>query len=181
MANDYVDKIDLDGEQWDIKDSPLTLSFSEFLNNLVGVIMPYGGTVAPTGFLLCNGQAVSRSTYSKLFSVIGVAFGSGDGSTSFNLPDLRESTVKGIGENPNGTSHVKSGGLSIGEFLDDRVQTHTHKITFNNKFLGYGSVASGAGSNIKIQTSDTDGTVQTGRYGVTTEVKSIGTNFIIKY
>ena len=55
----------------------------------IGSILPYGGTSAPTGWQLCYGQAISRTTYSALFAVIGIAFGAGDGSTTFNVPDLR--------------------------------------------------------------------------------------------
>jgi microcystin-dependent protein len=55
----------------------------------VGTIVMYGGTTSPTGWLLCDGAAISRSTYSDLFAVVGELFGSGDGSTTFNLPDLR--------------------------------------------------------------------------------------------
>lgn len=58
-----------------------------------GAILPFAGISAPTGFLMCDGTAVSRSTYATLFSVIGTAFGSGDGSTTFNLPDYRDKTV----------------------------------------------------------------------------------------
>lgn len=53
----------------------------------VGAIVPYGGDTAPTGYLLCDGSAVSRTTYSDLYGVIGTKYGSGDGSTTFNLPD----------------------------------------------------------------------------------------------
>lgn len=61
-----------------------------------GAVLPYTGTAAPTGFLLCQGQAVSRSTYSSLFNVIGTAYGSGDGSTTFNVPDLRGMFLRGV-------------------------------------------------------------------------------------
>jgi microcystin-dependent protein len=54
-----------------------------------GTILAYGGAAAPSGYLLCYGQAVSRSTYSDLFAIIGTAFGVGNGTTTFNLPDLR--------------------------------------------------------------------------------------------
>jgi len=54
-----------------------------------GVVLPFAGTSAPAGFLLCGGQAVSRATYAALFAAIGTTFGAGDGSTTFNLPDLR--------------------------------------------------------------------------------------------
>jgi microcystin-dependent protein len=54
-----------------------------------GVYFPYGGTAAPSGYLLCDGTAYSRSTYSDLFAVIGTSYGTGDGATTFNVPDLR--------------------------------------------------------------------------------------------
>jgi hypothetical protein len=52
-----------------------------------GMIMQFAGDVAPDGWLFCDGSAVSRTTYSNLFSVIGTKYGSGDGTTTFNLPD----------------------------------------------------------------------------------------------
>lgn len=55
----------------------------------VGALLPFAGAAAPAGFLLCDGSAVSRSTYADLFAVLGVAYGPGNGSTTFNLPDLR--------------------------------------------------------------------------------------------
>lgn len=54
-----------------------------------GVIIPYGSATAPTGWLLCDGAAVSRTTYADLFAIIGTTFGVGDGSTTFNVPDCR--------------------------------------------------------------------------------------------
>ncbi len=59
----------------------------------VGVVLPYTGTIAPTGYLLCDGQAVSRTTYITLFTVIGTAFGSGDGSITFNVPDMQSESA----------------------------------------------------------------------------------------
>lgn len=55
----------------------------------IGTQVAFGGTTAPTGWLLCYGQAVSRTTYALLFAVIGTAYGAGDSSTTFNLPDKR--------------------------------------------------------------------------------------------
>lgn len=54
-----------------------------------GMIVEYGGDAAPTGWLLCYGQPISRDTYAALFNIIGTTFGSGNGSTTFNLPDFR--------------------------------------------------------------------------------------------
>ena len=55
-----------------------------------GIISAYAGSTAPGGFLLCDGTAVSRTTYAALFAVTGTTYGAGDGSTTFNVPDLRE-------------------------------------------------------------------------------------------
>ena len=63
----------------------------------VGSLLPYGGSSAPnSSWLLCYGQAVSRSTYSSLYAVLGDLYGSGDGSTTFNLPDLRGRVPVGL-------------------------------------------------------------------------------------
>ena len=55
-----------------------------------GIIVPWGDTSIPSGFLECNGQSVSRTTYSALFAVVGTTYGSGNGSTTFDLPDLQD-------------------------------------------------------------------------------------------
>jgi microcystin-dependent protein len=62
-----------------------------------GVVQMYGGSTAPTGWILCNGTAVSRTTYASLFAVCSTAFGTGDGSTTFNVPDFRGRTPIGVG------------------------------------------------------------------------------------
>lgn len=150
----------------------------------IGSIIPYGGATAPDGFLLCQGQAVSRTTYAELFAVIGTSFGSGDGSTTFNIPDLREATTKGAGLTGKTVgAHVKSGGLAVGEFLDDRIQGHEHTQYYNRSvavFINPG----GTGMDARVTTSTTgivtDGTNGTPRIGNTTEVKAVGVNYIIK-
>ncbi len=68
-----------------------------------GIIMDYAGTSAPSGWLLAAGQAVSRSTYATLFGILGTRYGSGDGSTTFNLPDLRGRVTAGK-DDMNGTA-----------------------------------------------------------------------------
>jgi len=69
----------------------------------IGAVIDFGGTTAPVGWLLCYGQAISRSTYSALYAIIGDAYGAGDGSTTFNVPDLRGRVVAGR-DNLGGTS-----------------------------------------------------------------------------
>jgi len=66
-------------------------------NMPVGATIPFAGDSIPAGWLLCNGQAVSRATYATLFGVIGTTFGVGDGSTTFNVPDMRQRVARGIG------------------------------------------------------------------------------------
>lgn len=65
-------------------------------NTPVGLISMYSGTTAPTGWLICDGSAISRTTYATLFGVIGTTYGSGDGSTTFNLPNLKGKVPVGL-------------------------------------------------------------------------------------
>lgn len=65
-------------------------------DNIVGSVAFFAFTTAPTGWLKCNGQAISRTTYSTLFAAIGTNYGAGDGSTTFNVPDLRGEFLRGL-------------------------------------------------------------------------------------
>ena len=73
--------------------NPATL----FAPLVVGIVSPYAGSSAPSGWLLCDGSAVSRTTYSALFAITSTTYGAGDGSTTFNLPDLRNRVAVGAG------------------------------------------------------------------------------------
>ena len=66
----------------------LTADKESFISAITGMLFMYGASSAPTGFLLCNGQAISRTTYANLFAVISTTYGVGDGSTTFNVPNL---------------------------------------------------------------------------------------------
>lgn len=94
-----------------------------------GVTVPYAGATSPTGWLLCNGQAVSRTSYPRLFAAIGTTYGSGDGSTTFNVPDLRECNPVGIGKRASGVTNHNE--LTLGGFQDDQYQQHSHGVTGN--------------------------------------------------
>lgn len=76
---------------------------------LPGIIRMYGGSTAPEGYLTCDGSAVSRNKYPDLFGVIGTTFGAGDGSTTFNVPDLRGRTAIGSGTGTGGGSSGAAG------------------------------------------------------------------------
>lgn len=65
---------------------------------MTGTVLDFAGAVAPAGWLLCDGSSVSRTTYANLFAVIGITHGSGDGSTTFSLPDGRGRVIAGKGD-----------------------------------------------------------------------------------
>jgi hypothetical protein len=79
-----------------------------------GMVFPYGGASAPTGAFLCNGAAYSRVGYKRLFDAIGTVFGAGDGSTTFNVPDLRRRLPYGTGGSLGGFAIGATGNESEG-------------------------------------------------------------------
>lgn len=84
-----------------------------------GITLPYGGTTAPNGYILCDGSAVSRTTYAALFAILSTTYGVGDGSTTFNVPDLRQRFP--LGKATSGTGSTLGG---TGGAID-----HTHTVT----------------------------------------------------
>lgn len=99
-----------------------------------GVILASARAAAPTGFLLCQGQAVSRTTYAVLFAAIGTTYGSGDGVTTFNVPDLRGRVPVGVDAGAGRRTVSNLLGQSAGH---QSLQSHTH---------GAGSMLTGAES-----------------------------------
>jgi microcystin-dependent protein len=96
-----------------------------------GVVLPYAGSAAPSGWLLCFGQAISRTTYANLFAAIGTSFGTGDGSTTFNVPDTRGRVLAGK-DDMGGTaaSRLTSGGSGVnGAALGAVGGAETHTLT----------------------------------------------------
>lgn len=92
-----------------------------------GIVLDFAGSVE-FGYLACDGSAVSRSTYARLFEVIGTIFGVGDGSTTFNLPDLRGRVSVGSGTGSSLTARTL--GQSMGEeshqLTESELPSHTH-------------------------------------------------------
>ena len=142
---------------------------------VVGTMQIFAGSTVPDGYLLCDGQAVSRETYAALFAEIGTTWGEGDGSTTFNVPDMREVAPIGVGESTRteGTHDT----YTLGEFKDDQLQSHTHSIRYWATTGGSNiNGAAGGGLSSKSGTGNNDG-----RSGTVTRGKRIGVNYIIKY
>ena len=96
-----------------------------------GVWLPFGGDVAPSGWFLCDGAEVSRTTYAALFAALGTKFGVGNGSTTFNLPDMRGRVVAGkdnMGGTPAGRLTTAGAGF-VGNTIGAAGGAQTHTLT----------------------------------------------------
>lgn len=124
---------------------------------ITGEMRLFGGTAAPTGWLMCQGQAISRTTYANLFTAIGTAFGAGDGSTTFNLPDLRGRAPIGSGAGSGLTNRAlgSTGGEETHLLSASEMPQHNHAspaftgdnaTTVSSSPLGIGEVQLTTGS-----------------------------------
>jgi len=128
-----------------------------------GVIEAFAGSVAPSGYLFCDGSAVSRTTYAALFAAIGSGYGAGDGSTTFNLPDLQGRIPVGLGTNAAVNALNKNDGQAAANRRPQHRTTdaktvsagtlavtdsgHTHGIPSNY-------ISTAGGSNIRVDQAD---------------------------
>jgi microcystin-dependent protein len=175
----------------------------------IGVIEAFGGTTAPTGWLICDGSQVSRTTYADLYAVIGNNFGSGNGTTTFHLPDLRGRFVRGRANGQTtdpdraGRTALNSGGNTgdnVGSaqayatarpsnafVTGNESANHTHPQTeargaTGGSFLAATQVATTAGNNVStgIQSSNHTHTVTSGGDNETRPI-NVYVNYIIKF
>lgn len=152
----------------------------------VGTILPYGGTTAPNGFLLGQGQSLSRTTYANLYAVIGTAFGAADGN-SFNNVDCRGRFMRftdgGQNRDPDRASRTAMNvggniGDNVGSVQSDQLVSHSHSIfayLTSNAFT-----AGGANFSVLFSSSSSDRSTQaTG--GSETRPKNFNVNCIVRY
>lgn len=147
-------------------------------NTPVGLISMYSGTTAPTGWLICDGSAISRTTYATLFGVIGTTYGSGDGSTTFNLPNLKGKVPVGLNSSDTDFDTIgETGGGKqtiipmqwYNDFIDMRLKAGfniPNWETYRKTAAGNTSTLSGESSQTGVMgvnentTSDTNGNLQ---------------------
>jgi microcystin-dependent protein len=118
-----------------------------------GAVMPFAQNTAPTGWLECNGAAVNRTTYAALFTAIGTTFGNGNGSTTFNVPDLRGEFIRGWDH-----SRGVDAGRALGSAQTDALKAHNHTVGIRGE-TGSGSIMSlfsrTPGADVTFTTSTT--------------------------
>lgn len=155
-----------------------------------GIIQAYGGTSVPAGWLLCDGSAVLRGAYARLFTAISTAYGNGNGSSTFNVPDLRGLFLRGTdnmgtgaaGRDPDASSRTAliSGGNTgdnVGSYEPDEFASHTHAAPTANRATALDGSSNWAGGN-----TTTSGAVNGtgGAGGSETRPINIYVNYIIK-
>ena len=156
-----------------------------------GIVLPYGASASPTGYLLCNGAAVSRSTYSSLFAVVSSLYGNGDGSSTFNVPDLRGRFIAGWDVSATASSVLTSvtagmvinttmantGGVQAVTLAVAQTPSHNHLVGSNQYSIG-----DDAGNNLQSGTSVASvSTTSTGGGGAHSNIPpTMILNYIIK-
>ena len=179
-----------------------------FLSNLTiqealpgGVIFPFAGSAAPTGWLLCDGAAISRTVYARLFAAIGTTYGVGAGSTTFNLPNSQGVFLRGAGSQTisaltySGTLGAKQNDQIQGHYHNKSETAHTHAAAGDTAARAAGAntgwgIAAGqtnalagvqsAVSNVLITNPSSDGSNGTPRTGTETQPANVTVNYIIK-
>jgi len=159
--------------------------------NPAGAVITFAGPTnnLPNGYLLCDGTAVSRTAYAVLFAAIGTSWGTGDGSTTFNLPDMRGVFLRGVdfgrGQDADTGSRATSNtgsntGDAVGSYQGDIFASHSHG---QNATVGYRDATGNA-----YHLGDGDPAAQYGVLPPTTAVggsetrpKNVYVNYIIKY
>ena len=106
----------------------------------LGFIAPFAGSAVPTGFLICDGTAVSRTTYAALFAIIGTTYGSGDGVTTFNVPDLRNEFIRGR----------NSATRAVGSKQSASFAAHTHAVSDPGHTHSQSTGGSSGGSTVRL-------------------------------
>lgn len=161
---------------------------------LAGTIRAFAGNQTPEGWLVCDGTAVSRAAYTDLFAALGTLWGDGDGSTTFQLPDLRGRFLRGLdsgaGNDPDASSRTDADGVNtqgdvVGSYQEDAFQGHWHNILAGlsgGNYVSKSNGGTGSGSSFNAGRDPiSDGTNGDPRISSETRPKNVYVNYIIKY
>lgn len=116
-----------------------------------GLVAPYAGGAIPSGWLVCNGGLVSRTAYARLFAAIGTTYGSGDGSTTFALPNYKGRVLVGLDASQAEFDELgETGGAKVHTLTADEMPAHNHTpaspaTTFINNYVSITGIQSGTG------------------------------------
>ena len=140
-----------------------------------GTVVAFGAASTPSGFIHCNGAAIDRALYSDLFAAIGTTFGTGNGSTTFNVPDLRGSFIRGHDDGRGFDS-----GRAFGNYQADEFASHDHSIQVWYIY-GWGQSETPAASHFGWGGGQTRDEAIQNRGGAETRPKNYSLRYCIKY
>lgn len=150
-----------------------------------GTVVPFAGSNAPKDYLICDGSAISRQIYSKLFEVIGTIYGSGDGSSTFNLPNIKGNVIVGCdSSNSKFNSLGMTGGEETHKLTTSEMPSHNHRQTVTASRSGSGNTYVSWNANNLTGNTDTGArnTLNTGGNQAHNNLQPyITLNYIIKY
>lgn len=162
----------------------LTVNSTDTVNGLspVGTLISYAGTSIPKGWLLCNGSAVSRTTYSRLFSIIGTKYGTGNGSSTFNLPNCNGRVLQGTTTSGSVGTYLSAGLPNIIGTFDGNTDDGQSKKTgafYNTGIWFWGANGDGNDSGVIGFNASLSNPI----YGASTTVQppALQTYILIKY
>ena len=169
-----INRIDIKGEVYDIEAYKKPVP--------TGSVIPFAGIAAPEGFLLCNGQEVSRFTYAKLYEVIGDTYGAGDGATTFDLPNLIERFIEGTESSVGQTLDAGLPNITAG-FTAYTYQNGSPSGKMKSSITNTNQVQPGGGGDRTFVTFSLDASRDSNIYGKSDTVQppAVKMLYIIKY
>lgn len=169
-----IRQVDIKGEVYDIEayENPIP----------TGSVFPFAGITAPEGFLLCNGQEVSRFTYAKLYGVLGDTYGAGDGTTTFALPNLIDRFIEGTESSVGQTLNAGIPNISAG-FSAYTYQNGSPSGKMKSSIANTNQVQTGGGGDRTFANFSLDASIDSNIYGKSNTVQppAVKMLYIIKY